>query len=399
MLKGTISAPIAELRPGATQITNQLPDTISVATADHREALHATIDHVCFIVAAFALASFATHALLSEATAFEAVAQYLISSIPNWLAASFGLLAIEIWALAIWAIFVCWKDRPSGSLISHLIGKARASFLVTAGLPFALALHIAFSINMITFSDMKAAIPQIAEFGWDLLFIQVDRLLHGGDPWALMQPLLGFPALTIVIDQLYYVWFPVMFGTLAWQIFDIRRSQLVLRHRFLVSFLACWIFVGCLAAIGFSSAGPIFQELLGNTYSFGGLNPYLQQVNEISALKSLAVRDQLWVAYDQGLTDTPMKGISAMPSMHNAICMLLVLLGFKKDKRLGMAYLAYGLVIFLGSVHLGWHYAIDAYLAFAMVAVIWFVSGQIVPANVKKVANSAGPEWLTSTQK
>jgi hypothetical protein len=29
-------------------------------------------------------------------------------------------------------------------------------------------------------------------------------------------------------------------------------------------------------------------------------------------------------------------------------------------------------LIFLGSIHLGWHYAIDAYLAWALTLIVWF---------------------------
>jgi hypothetical protein len=45
---------------------------------------------------------------------------------------------------------------------------------------------------------------------------------------------------------------------------------------------------------------------------------------------------------------------------------------------------AYAVIIFIGSVHLGWHYALDGYLGIAGVWLIWkfagFVLGRPAPA-------------------
>ena len=43
-----------------------------------------------------------------------------------------------------------------------------------------------------------------------------------------------------------------------------------------------------------------------------------------------------------------------------------------------MALIVYGAVILVGSVHLGWHYAVDGYAGIVMAMVAWWLAGPIV---------------------
>ena len=53
----------------------------------------------------------------------------------------------------------------------------------------------------------------------------------------------------------------------------------------------------------------------------------------------------------------------------------------------------YAVAILVGSVHLGWHYAIDGYVAAIMVWVIWMVSGRLV-APVKDAARDGSGDLV-----
>ena len=70
-------------------------------------------------------------------------------------------------------------------------------------------------------------------------------------------------------------------------------------------------------------------------------------------------------------------GISAFPSMHNASAMLFALALSKCSRGLGYVFFAYVVVIFLGSVHLGWHYAIDGYAGIIIGYLGWVAAGPI----------------------
>ena len=71
-------------------------------------------------------------------------------------------------------------------------------------------------------------------------------------------------------------------------------------------------------------------------------------------------------------------GISAAPSMHVSVATLNALFLSRYGKAPSILAWGYCLVIFLGSVHLGWHYAVDGYIAFGMTLLIWKGAGWLV---------------------
>ena len=80
----------------------------------------------------------------------------------------------------------------------------------------------------------------------------------------------------------------------------------------------------------------------------------------------------LWDGY---IGKIPALGISAMPSMHNASAVLFALAFRQVSKRLGWFFAAYAAVILVGSVHLGWHYAIDGYAGVVIAVFSWWLAG------------------------
>src|SRR5690606_9683564 len=70
-------------------------------------------------------------------------------------------------------------------------------------------------------------------------------------------------------------------------------------------------------------------------------------------------------------------GISAMPSMHLAIVTLNACMLTSLNRQVGIVAWIYVALIQLGSVYLGWHYAIDGYFSIAVVCVIWWSVRQL----------------------
>jgi hypothetical protein len=101
---------------------------------------------------------------------------------------------------------------------------------------------------------------------------------------------------------------------------------------------------------------------------------YLHATSQVVPVPALAVQDMLWTSYVSHGAEVG-RGISAMPSMHLATSFSFMLLGFAIHRRLGIALGLFTAFILIGSVHLGWHYAIDGYVAIAMTWLIWRIVG------------------------
>ncbi|MGB8816734.1 MAG: phosphatase PAP2 family protein [Rhizobiaceae bacterium] len=231
-----------------------------------------------------------------------------------------------------------------------------------------------FAAFILTFPSFKSQIPSFNPYAWDPFFADMDTALHSGvQPWEIMNSIIGYGLPTLILDRLYYLWFPVIFMAIGVAVAT--PGNPALRERFMISFAACWIIIGVLCAIGFASVGPIFYDrLLGEQSSFAGLIGNLEAVNTAMPLNTLLVRENLWRLY-VSQSNSVISGISAMPSMHNAICVLMFLAARHIHRYLAIAAFAYAVLIFLGSVHLGWHYAVDGYASAIMVALIWKAAG------------------------
>jgi len=224
---------------------------------------------------------------------------------------------------------------------------------------------------MCSYSSMKQAIPMFKSFDSDQMLSKLDYIVHfNNNPWDLLQPWLGHPHLTRFIDWSYTTWGAIFLYTILWMAYSRRK---VLRLQFLLSLALCWILIGNVAAALLASVGPCYYAYvipdLAGTYS--SMLAYLQSIPDLQATK---IQEVLWHAYNTGKF-MPLGGISAMPSMHVSVAVLLALVYSRLHKWIGLPFIMYAILIQIGSVHLGWHYAIDGYVSIILTLLIWhFVS-------------------------
>ena len=154
---------------------------------------------------------------------------------------------------------------------------------------------------------------------------------------------------------------------LVWRAFDRPSVQ---RTTFLVAFTLAWPVIGILGAYALSSAGPCYFSLVTETpgSDAGPFDPLMQYLAGLD-LQAVKLQAMLWEIYAKRDTGIVGSGISAMPSMHIATSTVVMLSMWRTRARLlGVAFVGFMLV---GSVHLGWHYAVDGYVGIVMAVALW----------------------------
>jgi hypothetical protein len=280
-----------------------------------------------------------------------------------------GLAAVFLFRLLQYAL-VIRPESPLRQMKDDVAGLFRRPAPFILALPLLVAM-IVFNKGML---ELKPMIPLVKPFSYDTFFLEWDRALHFGfDPWVLLQPVLGHDLVTYAINMAYNMWFLALFGTFMW--FGFSRQASVVRTQFFLSYMLCWWLGGGLLAVYFSSAGPVYYGLLGHAPDpFQPLMAYLRDVDSRMPIWALDAQQVLWDGYQGKVTPI---GISAFPSMHNASAVLFALAAARVDRRAGMWFAGYAAVILIGSVHLGWHYAVDGYAAIVLALACWWVAGYV----------------------
>jgi hypothetical protein len=319
--------------------------------------------------------AFVVHALTGVPVADRLIAANLVGPLVRTLRLVVVFLGVSVAWFAVLRLRERWRAEVGQSRELTGLGTAWERFPFRPSLRhvtrFCVCL-IAYALFLNVFVGFKSAIPIFHPFAWDGLFTGLDRLLFlGHDPWRVLQPLVGQPAITKALDALYYAWFPFNLLIVAW--FGWMEDGWE-RRRFFLAYLLTWAVLGNLVALVFSSVGPCFYELVAGTPGpYAELMTYLRGVDSTHGLTALEVQAMLLNDYHSGEMH-PIEGIAAMPSLHVAVPFLFMFLTVRRNRLLAVGFGLYGLAILLGSIHLGWHYLVDGYAAILGVwAICWAV--------------------------
>ena len=303
----------------------------------------------------------------------------------------------QLFALSILAIGVGWtvvelvRAKPDAPA-AHLIGKLaehRSAFI--AGLPL-LALLV---LLMPFFSKMKAAIPLFTVYDWDARFIAWDRALLGGyDAWQVLHPFLGYPIVTAFLGLLYQLWFLLLFIGTLW--FAFARAARGIRRQFFLTYVLSWTVVGGAMATWLASVGPCFLEPLLGDDTFAAQMAYLESADARFPIMPLDVQ-QMLLEWHQADANGLGSGITAMPSMHVAICVLFWLAVRRLSRRWGHAFFAFLIAIWAGSVHLAYHYAVDGLVSLIAIVALWKLSEALIAGWDAWLARRIQPALRTNT--
>lgn len=297
----------------------------------------------------------------------------------------FGMAAVWLFLMLGILLLVLWRGRPvdgEGASpftvayrgMAERLGGERAIVLLWPPLLFALLIS--------AFNAFKQKILVTQPFAHDPWLADLDRwFFFGQDGWVFFHGLFGSPTATWIIDTAYHSWFlPMALGVIACGFLG--REQYRLRTQYLLTYIFVWIGLGTVLAFLLPSAGPCFYNpLVGTHESYAEMMAVLRAHDEMLGggggnLVALYNMEGLLRARDAN--DLVIGGgISAMPSVHNGLAVLFALGAYGINRWLGHIMAAYAVLIWIGSVYLGWHYASDGIVAAIGVLAFWKAAGWI----------------------
>jgi hypothetical protein len=222
---------------------------------------------------------------------------------------------------------------------------------------------------MAVLSWTKIMLPIASPFWADSLLANIDHSIFGTDPWRLAQAIFGWAVPGI--DRAYVTWAPIKFAMLS---ILLVMPESIAKTRALLSYFlifSCAVF----GQYMFSSAGPVFYAQLGLGDRFGALptEPWV-----------LVAKTYLWNDYLRAGGDVG-AGISAMPSLHVAIALWIAFVVQTFAPRVAVLGYIYFTLILVGSVLLGWHYAIDGVASIVIALIAWQIAAHFASSGSLKV--------------
>jgi hypothetical protein len=245
-------------------------------------------------------------------------------------------------------------DQPAAHLKAQL--RARWGFALAALFGVMLA-----QVDMLFFMWIKPELNAVAPFWADSLFADIDRAIFGRDPWRFFQGM----DLSYHGWSYSFFWMLAIAGTVLW-LFAKRPSKP--RTSSIISYFAIWSLFGPIGQLLGSAAGPVFYRRIGLGDRFMGLEHSLPDLTE-------RVANYLWYFHQAGLPAVG-NGISAMPSLHIATAAWIYIVFQVHQSKLAPLAAIFALYMFVMSVALGWHYAIDGVVGAIGTALCYWAAGR-----------------------
>jgi hypothetical protein len=291
------------------------------------------------VSAAFALAEIPNYAGILPA----------LLMLPEWMIASAAMAGFVIIS-ATFGLMRKGVEHPISYWGNFAVERHRTILFVSSTM-------LLTGFNMITFMWIKPLLNYLVPFWADPYLASIDHAIFRTDPWRLLSWLNDWPL------ALFYhrAWFALMILTLLMVLWAQPSKE---KSSVMITYFCLWSLFGPIIHVCFPAAGPIFYARMGYGTAFSGL---------VSAPETTQLADYLWRIYS-GATFGSGSGISAMPSLHIATTVWMVLAVYLFARRWLIPMALAAILIFLLSVSLGWHYAIDGIIGGGGAVAIWYVA-------------------------
>lgn len=278
------------------------------------------------------------------------VQEYLGAAV--WVTLSTALIAVLL-------KFIHCDRRKLQRPVPHTMKWLRARW------PLLLLPSLLSPLFLAAYTTAKTGIPFLVGFHWDAAFMALDHAIFRADPWRFTHSVLGAQATQVLVIGYLFVWASALLFVQAF-VALYGRARLV--AVFFSTMMATWLVGGVILAYVFSSAGPALVHAVDPAVGayFSELTRAISQsplTAGIATVQGYLVDTMHYTVVTKG------GGVSAMPSMHIATATIYILAA--RGTRWFWPAVAFALFIWVGSVHFGYHYAVDGPVAAAVAWACW----------------------------
>lgn len=230
-------------------------------------------------------------------------------------------------------------------------------------------------------TTIKSAMPALVGFHLDPFLTQLDAAIFGEDPWRIAHAIVGpfgYP-MGLVYHPVWGTLLGYSIGLAAAFASRERATTLIL------SMCLTIIVGGCVLAYALSSVGPILAHIVDP--ELGARFAPLHQSFEGDPIAPF-VANYLESTMGQSVRAS---GISAMPSIHVAVCMLYVLAC--RGTWLFWPSVVFAVLIYVGSVYSGLHYSTDGVVGAAVAVLCWYAAKAWIERPTREPASMIEPAY------
>ena len=260
----------------------------------------------------------------------------------------------------------------------HIGGLASKFLSPTFFLEFVFAMT-AVHATLTMFVNLKQFVPAINPQLYDAVLTQIDMALHFGvDPAIALTRVAANAGWQPFLDLAYLTFFPVQ--VLVPLLFLLHARLRPQRGRFFFAYCLLWM-VGSVVYALWPSVGPIYHQPA--EFTTVAEAPHTQKI------QATLIQDYVRLRADPAYYRVKLShGVAALPSLPVAMIALFAL-ATARVRAVSMALWGLTFITFIGSLALGWHYAVDGYAGVVLALAVWVGARPLVGGTRPEDGHSA----------